>query len=1059
MKKNSILLLFVFLVTIVHAQVVYRGTILDQNSRPLYGVTISLSSLGAQTMTNKNGEFYMSAAYGKDTLFFSLVGYETVVLPTNKDVAASSLSITMSQKQGTIEEVIVNTGYYSIPKERATGSFTHIDNKLLNRSMGGNLLERLEGVTNSVLFDRRNIADEDLDGRPEIRVRGLSTIDSDSSPLIVLDNFPYDGDISAINPNDIESVTVLRDAAAASIWGARAGNGVIVINTKQGTYNRHPSINFTSNQTFGAKPDLFYDQTFLPSETVMSIQKELFERGTYQERNQTRIPAYVELLIKRRDGKLSEEGFLEQEAFYASTDLRRDWKQHLYQVLHRQQYVLGLSGGADRYRYSFNTGYDKTDYNILGNGQRRFNINMQNAYKARENLEINGSIWYTANQVNGNGIGFSVSNNTDIYMPLVDPMGNASHLTRSYRLAYQESAPDFGLLDWLYKPIDEVGYTDNKNREIEWRINTGVNYSVLNALSLQGSYQYTQGSGKAETYYAPGSYYVRNLVNRFTQSDGTLVIPHGGIMEYEAPRNHSTHSGRLQLNYNNAIAADHELTGLVGAEIRTTLFQSTPGLTLYNFNPDTWSADYFVNYADRYPTRPTGNSNIPTNTLSPGRTNGRNLSYYGNGSYTYKRKYILSASARWDASNLLGVKTNQRGTALWSLGGSWNISDEKFFRWEPLNYFRLRITYGSAGNIDKSQSQYPTIAYTTDMVTGFRVSNLNHPGNPSLRWEQVNTLNVGIDMRWFGDRIILGAEWYRKISRDLLGNHMVDPSTGVSSNFKMNYADMLTEGVDLQLATTNIQNGFRWTSDLLLNVTSNKLTNFNGPLVTTIATYIFDPPPVDGKSLDLIYAYSWHGLNGQTGYPVVMVDGQESSDYTAFANNITYDDLVQAGSTVPTLFGSVRNSFTWKGIQLSALVMFKSGFVFRRSSMGSGQEYGSIPYYHMDYFKRWQQSGDERETDVPAWANTTSNATGWAIYRDSEALITDGSSIRLHDIQASYLVPLGNNGTESKNIRVFCGVKNVGILWRANDHNIDPDYPNARYPAPRVFNFGATLNL
>ncbi len=584
------LLTFIFLfiacidIAFPQSTILCKGTIVDEHDRPMSAVLISRTAdRKPLARSNEKGDFQISVLI-TDSLRFSHVGYGTVIMAVS-DKSKQAMVVRMKQLSNVMEEVLINTGYYAIPKERATGAFSHIDQELLNRTNSTNILDRLEGVAGSMLFDRRNLEGENVNGRPEIRVRGLNSIDSDSSPLIVLDNFPYDGDISTINPNDIESVTVLKDAAAASIWGAKAGNGVIVINTKKGNYNKPTAINFTTNHTFGNKPDLFYNQKYLPSATVMAIQKELFERGTYLEQNQTRIPAYVELLIAKRDRKITDEEFAGQEALFASTDLREQSLKYLYRTQYTGQYSIGIHGGTGKHRYSFNTGYDKSLANIIGNENRRINLSFQNAFKIGDNLELSGGLWYTSQYAAANGLGYSNALNTDIYLPLVDMEGNPSYLTKTYRLRYQQQAPHIGLLDWLYRPIQEVSLTDNQNREMEWRINTAVNYNIPLGIQLQAFYQYTQGTGKEQTYHDKDSYFARNLVNRFTQSNGT--IPYGGIMEYEQPREHQTHSGRLQVNFNRTMAGLHVLSALAGTEIRQTVFQTIPGLTLYNFNPET----------------------------------------------------------------------------------------------------------------------------------------------------------------------------------------------------------------------------------------------------------------------------------------------------------------------------------------------------------------------------------------------------------------------------------------------------------------------------------------
>src|SRR5690606_30573705 len=199
-----------------------------------------------------DGSFSLPSPRQADTLLISFVGYLSRHVPVGTN-GPRQLHVALEADPNALEEVVVNTGYYRMPKERATGSFTHVSSALINRSVSTNILQRLEGVANGVQFVEPHAADAS-----GIRVRGLSTIEADTRPLIVVDNFPYEGDINTINPNDVESITVLRDAAASSIWGARAGNGVIVINTKQGAYNQTARISINSNVTIGEKPNLFY---------------------------------------------------------------------------------------------------------------------------------------------------------------------------------------------------------------------------------------------------------------------------------------------------------------------------------------------------------------------------------------------------------------------------------------------------------------------------------------------------------------------------------------------------------------------------------------------------------------------------------------------------------------------------------------------------------------------------------------------------------------------------------------------------------------------------------
>ncbi|SPZ88258.1 Outer membrane receptor for ferrienterochelin and colicins [Sphingobacterium multivorum] len=227
--KERIIITILFILSILTVEAQVSGHVRDENSAPLHGATLALKGSGISAKTDKNGFFSFGKMELPDSLTISFMGYNTQRIAVTS--ANGNISIVLQKSSHTIEEVqVVNTGFYSIPKERATGSFTVVDNKLLNRSVGGNILQRLDGVTPGVQFITPNGTKAS-----DIRVRGLATIQSDASPLIVVDNFPYDGDISSINPNDIDNITILKDGATASIWGARAGNGVIVITTKKRT--------------------------------------------------------------------------------------------------------------------------------------------------------------------------------------------------------------------------------------------------------------------------------------------------------------------------------------------------------------------------------------------------------------------------------------------------------------------------------------------------------------------------------------------------------------------------------------------------------------------------------------------------------------------------------------------------------------------------------------------------------------------------------------------------------------------------------------------------------
>ncbi|WP_285011115.1 SusC/RagA family TonB-linked outer membrane protein [Pedobacter faecalis] len=965
----------------------------------------------------------------------------------------SAIGDTIGKDTVILKEVVINTGYYQLPKERATGSFDHINNELISRSTGTNIISRLEGITSSLSFDRRKSTGETTNA-PALRVRGLSTINSSEAPLIIVDNFPYEGDINNINPNDVESVTVLKDAAAASIWGARAGNGVIVITTKQGRYNQKTRVTFNTNFTVGDRPDLFYNQKWLPSTTVMSIEKELFDRNTYAPQNETALPAYVELLIRKKNGTISEADFHSAEMAFQQHDVRRDALNNLYQHSINQQYALNVSGGADAYRYTLSAGVDRNRSYTIGNGGNRLNLNLQNAFKPLANLELTGGLWYTRQNAENNGLtlnwldpetGISVSP----YTMLQDQDGNARAIPFQLRQTYTEAAVSNGLLDWSYRPLDEVRMSDRSSGATELRMNAGVKLNFLRYFTGNLTYQHIQRDFNSESLYSKDTYYVRNLVNTYTQADGTRIIPNGGILQSGGNNDELTHSGRLQLSYQQDLGDTHQLTALAGTEVRQQVANYYPGKTIYNYNPDLMTGTSAFNYTTGYLLRPSGGGSIPAPPAESDRITDRYLSYFSNAAYTYRQRYTLSGSMRWDGSNLFGVKTNQKGVPLWSVGASWDVSKERFYSSDLLPYLRMRATYGSSGNVNKSVTAYPVIGYQTDAVTRLPLAQIRSAGNPSLRWEMVKMLNLAADLATKNNRIQASFEYYIKRGSDLIGEKVMAPSTGVVTGVvplivnRVNYANLRTHGLDVQLATKNLTGVFRWESTVLFSFVKNKITNYTFDDALTSSFYFGSPAILkNGLSRDVIYWMPWSGLDSQTGNPRVYIDGVASTDYKAYIDGFKPENLL-TGLEMPPVFGSLRNTFSYQRFSLSTVVSFKTGYVFRRQSITPGQEYLSSANYHMDYFKRWTQAGDELRTDVPVAG--PSNTYLAQTYTRSAALITKGDHIRLQDVNFSY---------QLKNLRVFAYARDLGILWRANKQGLDPDYPNSNYPTPASFSFG-----
>lgn len=1062
-KAKYAIFLILALPGFLFAQNQISGRVIDrEENTPLTGVTVGIDNSLIKTQTNEHGDFILDVLNisNKDSLLIEFIGYQSLKVPINTDFP---LVISLLKHSTLLNEVIVSTGYYDIPKERATGSFTFIDNELLNRSISTDIISRLEGVTNSLLFDRRNIGGGSIFGEDykELRIRGISSINSNNDPLIIVDNMPYESDINSINPNDVENITILKDAAAASIWGARAGNGVIVINLKKGKYNHPVNVSFNTNLTVSDRPDLFYDPNFIDSENFIEIEKELFSRGFYSAKESNRslpvLSPVVETLIQLRDREITEVQAEERFNTLRSIDVRNDMSKYLYQRAIKRQYALSLQGGGDKVSYFLSGGYDKNTESLIANESDRITLNQSTSFRPLRKIEIISSLQFTSDHIRTNARTARISQFP--YNMLKNENGEPSAIPYDYRLPFVEQVIDNGLLDWEYKPLEEREKRDLTYNGLMLNINTGLNYDIKEGLTLGLKHQFRRSNKFSNNLREKDSYYVRDLVNTFTQSDGLQVFPNGAVMSKDVSVEYEQ-GFRGQLNYNRHLL-DHEIFALGGFEIRESHLKRQGWFHYYGYDPDVLTFQTILDFENRYPKRPNGTSRLPNPYSEMGEDYlDRYLSYYGNFSYSFKNKYIWTGSARWDGSNLFGVKTNQKGVPLWSTGLSWNISNENWFQSSLIEYLKIRATYGFNGNVNKNSGSFPVATYSNDSTTGIRSAIVSSPGNPELRWEKVRTINIGLDFSTKKSRISGSVEYYNKRSTDLLGEEILDATSGFiaqhgRSNL-VNYASFGTNGIDLELYSNIGTGSFKWSSAILFNYSTNKVINYNIESVSINSAYGYTLFPVVGRSTDALYSIPWHGLDVNNGDPIVFINDEKSSNYTAYFRDLEINDLDYNGVSVAPFFGALRNTFTWRQLSLSFNVTWKAGYKFRRSSINYSNLFNSNAG-HSDYFKRWQVPGDEAFTNTPSMPENADNNRD-IIYLYSSSLIEGGSHIRLNDARLNWqLSNLVSN--LFKNADLYCYASNLGILWRANKRGLDPDVPQATVLAPTRVSMGINIKF
>ncbi|WP_144062724.1 SusC/RagA family TonB-linked outer membrane protein [Sphingobacterium paucimobilis] len=1014
------------------------GSVIDQDG---VGIVVTVQDRLSQlkVTTGEDGSFELIGASEKGDLL--IVG-KTIDTLQYRYLGFGPHRIVVGRKIHEIEVVEVNTGFQRIPKERATGSFEVLDAKALSAQVGTNILDRLDGMVSGLTFNGTK------DNRKyDFMVRGLSTINGPLDPLIVVDNFPYEGDISNINPEDVENVTVLKDAAAASIWGARAGNGVIVINTKKGRLNQPVKIELSAVAQVREKPDL-YRQSFLSSPDYIEAEAFFFNKGAYaadfiwSDMLKTPITPAVEIFQQRALGYISAQDSAARIDALKSMDNRDQYKRYSYRPSNMQQYAFSLRGGERRMTYTLAAGY-QNEVSELGAKDRKINLRTQQSYAITDKLKVELGAYFT--HANNNGQSRPAFNSVRVngkivpYLPIADDLGQPIPVYSFLRQSYIDTVGNGALLDWNYYPMCDYLHTSKSNVRQDINANLSVHYQLSTGLKLAVMYQEQQQRITNESYDSPNSYKARNLVNEFTQINyatglAKRIVPEGGLWSGDY-RTISGRNARFQLDYDRRWQK-HAIVTLLGSEIRQSRSSYVPQATLYGYHPDPFQSQQ-VDLVNDYPTLVTGENKRIGGSASRSAEINRFVSLYGNMAYSYDQRYTLSLSARKDASNIFGVKANDRWNPLWSVGTSWHMHKESFFESSILNQLTLRATYGYSGNVDPSRVSQAVISYAG--ADGIRTllphAVITEVPNDQLRWERVNTTNIGVDFALSNGRLSGTLELYRKHGFDLYAPALYDYTVrGYYTTVVMNSADIVGKGIDLRLTSLNIKIPFVWQTTLIANLVDSRTTAYHIQQATRLSTLVGNGTtinPVIGKPLYGLASYRWGGLDG-AGNPQGYIGDEKTLQYQQIFNDIAVkgDDsnVVYHGSALPVYQGSLSNTFSYKGLSLSAMFSFRLGYYYRKSTVSYAQLL-SNGIGHLDYNKRWKVPGDELHTTVPSLTYPL-DSNRERFYAYATPTVSRGDNIYLQFASLSYRIPKIGRIGKMPETNVYLNGSGLGYVWR-----------------------------
>ncbi|MCC8425950.1 SusC/RagA family TonB-linked outer membrane protein [Mucilaginibacter sp. UR6-11] len=1086
--------------------VVYKGRVLDEKGQPLIGATIRLKG-GTKVSISVPGGYFERYGTPKNTLVVSYIGYQTAEISLSGRSPNDLILVNMVPSLSQLTEVgVVSTGYQDIPKERATGSFELVTAKDLAHSTDPSLLNRLQGITTSLDFrnDTRAInsgtATKPLPAISTLTIRGRNTLNTaitssasinknpSGTPLVVVDGIAGAYDIESIDPNDVESISILKDAAAASIWGSRAANGVIVIKTKRGGFNRPTRVSFNANYNVTEKIDLFYKKLMSTSDFIdAQVYANQFDYPnpvpdpTDYHQPQPFMSPVAEILNQQKLGVISAGEANKQLDALRGNDIRRDYNKYILRNAQTQSYSLAIDGGTKAIASRLSGNFSNTLNNTIGSSSDRFTLSYNASAQPLKNLSVNANINLTRQDSRSQASSSLIdpSNYTAPFYPytrLADDQGNALTVSRDYRPAYLNLLTNvYGskLLNMSYTPLNDMkeGYLKNTNYGIN--LNTTIGYQINPVFSVNVTYSYNKAISSAKELRTQQSYYMRNLINQFTDSTTfSRAVPLGG---YYAPNNtqSDTHTLRGLLNVNKTWNDKHNLTGIIGVDVSQT-YSTYNQNQYYGYDPNTLKVNNALNFSTALTTFFSNPIDGSTTALIPSSAAfldywNRQYSLFANGAYTYNNRYILSGSVRKDASSAFGPATNKSGSPYYSFGSAWLINNEDFYKLSWLPSLKLRVTYGYNGNVNTRVTANPLITYSTTPGSNglfYATTAAAVATNSKLRPERSGILNIGLDFGLKNDWLSGSIEYYDRKTFDLLTPNNVDPTIGYNQ-LTFNTGNLRSQGVDLTLNSVNLQTGaFNWTSNLLFSYNRVKVTRLFIPGANT-AGYIVGNQYTEGYDLNRLFAWKWAGLDPQTGNPRVFLNGQpvtvDGTDFTVIdkLNNAPITELKYFGSAVPVYFGSFRNTFTYGAFSISANLLYKLGYFARRSAQSVVQysnlygEFGVNIPQSADYAQRWQKPGDEKTTNVPSPVYSPGATARDSYYYYADVNVYKADHIRLQEINLSYVFPKRN--WFIKNPRIYANVSNLGIIWRANKLGLDPDVFD--YPVPRQYSLGFSANF
>lgn len=1025
-----------------------KGVVVDADTgEPLMGATVQPKGGGNGDATDLNGEFSLRIPDNVRMLVVSYVGYAT------QEVAVSDyVRVELLNESHQFDEVIV-VAYGTSKKTSFTGSASAVSNKKIETRPITSATKALEGNVSGIQV---TAGSGQPGSSPAIRIRGFGSINASNEPLYVVDGIPYDGALSSINPSDIETMSVLKDASAAALYGARGANGVVMIQTKKG---REGKANVTWRSTVGwaNRATKRYDN--VDQKEFVQLTYEALRNGYVFDNNmdwESASAAARNALSGTLGGEMYNpfKGYTWDQVIDPATgqvraDAKSAWNEDWLDAVmkknaFRHEHQFAVSGGTEKAKYMLSLAYLNEDGTLLTTKFER--------YTGRASIDSQVNDWFAAN-IN-TSLTHSVTNHSDydgtstsnpwytaqfvnplfpVY--LKDAQGNTVYKEGQVEYDWGENGRAGNLSDFSSLGMLMLDKAYNK------RDAAGLRTGIVIGSDLE-KYGWRQGLKFAVNFGL--DYNNRNYMRYMNSQHGNQKNA-GGLMYKRNMRTQSYTFNQL-LTWDRTFNDVHNIGAMVGHEWYAYKYEYlSAGKTnlvdgIYELRPGTAMIDA-DSYTDNY----------------------RINSFLSRLNYNYDNRYYLSASLRSDASSRFH-RDHHTGT-FWSIGANWRVSSEAFMKnisW--INNLSVKASYGEQGNDNILTSDGYANYYLWQSLYDLSYSNGNNIGaiiasleNKEVSWEKNANFNAGIEAALFGSRVRLGVEYYYKKTKDMLLNYPMALSTGFTG-YSANVGDMRNTGVEIELGVTPVQTpDFVWNINFMANTVSNKvlkLTEGTDQILSGVRIIKV------GYPINTFYMAKSAGVDPATGTQLYwaydkdendnIINEYITSDY-AKANNSKYF----LGSRIPKVYGSVGTDLTWKGLTLSLLTTYSCGGKVYDSLYASSMDLWYISStWNKHILRRWQQPGDI--TDIP---RVEINGT----YATNDRYLIDASYFAIKNITLAYALPQTVlNKLRINGARIFASLDNVALFTHLD--GMDPQYnfsgsTDYDYSPNKTYTVGIELNF